>query len=55
MPRKFEYVIEMCPSGFGWKMKHYAKFEYVVEENCEIRTVDKFSTGTGYVSIGTHS
>ena len=32
----FEYASEMCTSGFGWKLKHYAKFEYAIEENCEI-------------------
>ena len=36
MPSKFEYASEMCTSGFGWKLKHYAKFEYAIEENCEI-------------------
>ena len=36
MSSKFEYASEMCTSGFGSKLQQYAKFEYAMEENCEI-------------------
>ena len=36
MSSKFEYAFEMCTSGFGSKLKHNEKFEYEMEEICEI-------------------